>query len=224
MEPCPQLFPETKAEPATSSEQTAAGGSHAGHGAAPAPAGTAAATVRYSAVNQTLPFYVRGLAAAVDGSAIEQSLAGLQALHVEDVAARSTVLEIRELEISALSASMKKDHAKAIELMKKATALEEQMSAPSGPPSLIKPTHELFGEILLRAGKPAEAAEQFNVALLRQPNRARSLLGVARAAAQTGNQAAALTAYSKLIEQWKQADNGLTELREAQDYLKQARR
>jgi hypothetical protein len=28
-------------------------------------------------------------------------------------------------------------------------------------PSLIKPTHELFGEILLRAGKPVEAAEQF---------------------------------------------------------------
>ena len=98
---------------------------------------------------------------------------------------------IRELEIAALSASMKKDHAKAIELMKKATALEEQTSAPYGPPSLIKPTHELFGEILLRAGKPAEAAEQFKIALLRQPNRARSLLGAARAAAQSGNQAAA---------------------------------
>ena len=39
---------------------------------------------------------------------------------------------------------------------------------------LIKPTHELFGEILLRAGKPQEAAAQFRTALLRQPNRARS--------------------------------------------------
>ena len=69
--------------------------------------------------------------------------------------------------------------------------MEEQTSAPYGPPNLIKPTHELFGEILLRAGKPAEAAEQFKIALLRQPNRARSLLGAARAAAQSGNQAAA---------------------------------
>jgi hypothetical protein len=34
--------------------------------------------------------------------------------------------------------------------MKKATELEEAMSPPSGPPVLIKPTHELFGEILLR--------------------------------------------------------------------------
>ena len=62
------------------------------------------------------------------------------------------------------------------------------------------------------------------VALLRQPNRARSLLGAARAAAQTGNQAAALTAYTTLLEQWKQADDGLLELREARDYLKQAKR
>ena len=119
---------------------------------------------------------------------------------------------------------MKKDHAKAIELMKKATALEEQTSAPYGPPHLIKPTHELFGEILLRAGKPAEAAEQFKIALLRQPNRARSLLGAARAAAQSGNQPARSTAYAHSIEQWKQADDGLPELREARDYLKQAKR
>src|SRR6185503_6658088 len=89
--------------------------------------------------------------------------------------------EIFELEIAALSASTKKDHEKAIELMKKATALEEATNAPYGPPSLIKPSHELFGEILLRAGKPAEAAQQFKVSLLRQPNRARSLLGLERA-------------------------------------------
>ena len=64
----------------------------------------------------------------------------------------------------------------------------------------------------------------FKVSLQRQPNRARSLLGAARAAAQTGNQSEALTAYAALVEQWKQADNGLSELREARDYLKQAKR
>ena len=126
--------------------------------------------------------------------------------------------------MQALQWSIKKEHSKAIEFMQKATALEERLSPPSGPPSLIKPTHELFGEILLRAGKPAEAAEQFKTALLRQPNRARSLLGAARAAAQTGNQSGALTAYAALIEQWKQADDSLVELREARDYLKQAKR
>ena len=218
-----ELFPESKAAPATSqpSAMSANQGSHGGHGA---PAGNAAATVRASSVNLTLPFFVRGLAAAVNGTAVDQSLAGLAGLRSDKVPGSSSVLTIRELEISALSASIKKDHDKAIMLMKQATALEEQMSPPYGPPNLIKPTHELFGEILLRAGKPAEAAEQFKVALQRQPNRARSLLGAARAAAQTGNQSGALTAYATLIEQWKQADASLLELREARDYLKQAKR
>ena len=215
------LFPESKAAPATSEQSATSAnqGSHGGHGATPT-----AATVRASSANLMLPLFVRGLAAAVNGGAVDQSLAGLETLRSDNVPARTAMVTIRTLEISALSASMKKEHDKAIELMKKATALEEQMSPPSGPPNLVKPTHELFGEILLRAGKPVEAAEQFKVALLRQPNRARSLLGAARAATQSGNQSAALTAYAALIEQWKQADSGLLELREARDYLKQARR
>ena len=219
-----RLFPEKKETPAAATEpNTMSGGSHGMHGAASAPSGSAAATLRSSSVNLTLPLYVRGLAAAMDRTSVDSSLKGLEALRSNNLPGRPSALTIRELEISALSASMKNDHDQAIDLMKKATALEEEMSPPSGPPSLIKPTHELYGEILLRAGKPAEAAEQFKLALLRQPNRARSLLGVARAAAKAGDQSAAMTAYTTLIEQWKYADSGLAELREARDYLKQAR-
>jgi predicted Zn-dependent protease len=97
------------------------------------------------------------------------------------------------------------------------------MGPPSGPPSLVKPSHELLGEILLRAGKPNEAAEQFKIALLRQPNRARSLLGVARAAAKMGDQRGAISAYARLSEQWRNADKEIPELLEAQNFLKQAR-
>jgi len=209
-----ELFPETKAAPATSSEQTTMGGG--GHGAHTPAATTAGATVRTSMASVTLPIFIRSLAAAAAGSA--------NVTEVSEDSGKSSARRIGELEVAALNASIKKDHARAIELMKKATALEEQSSAPYGPPNLIKPSHELFGEILLRAGKPAEAGEQFKIALLRQPNRARSLLGAARAAAQSGNQVAATNAYAALIDQWKQADDGLSELREARDYLKQARR
>jgi len=208
-----QLFPETKAAPATSEQTTTMGGSHGGHTPA---ASTAGATLRTSMASVMLPIFIRGLAAAAQGSA------SITEVNERDVRPQTRV--IGELEIAALNASMKKDHIKAIELMKKATTVEEQLSAPYGPPNLIKPSHELFGEILLRAGKPAEAAEQFKIALFRQPNRARSLLGAARAAAQNGNQAGALSAYATLIEQWKQADDSLLELREARDYLKQAKR
>lgn len=195
-----QLFPPDKTENA--SEQTTVGDSHAGHNQ---PA--AQNTVRYPRASRNLPPFIRALSVAVRGSDVNYESTG-----------------IRGLEVAALTASIKGDHAKAIELMRKATVMEEESPAPSGPPILIKPTHELFGEILLRAGKPAEASDQFKVSLLRQPNRARSLLGAARAAAQTGNQSGALTAYAALIEQWKQADANLVELREARDYLKQAKR
>jgi Tfp pilus assembly protein PilF len=100
--------------------------------------------------------------------------------------------------------------------------LEEDMSPPSGPPGLIKPSHELFGEILLRAGKPEEAARQFSAALTRQPNRARSLLGAARCAARLGDVKAATEAYSKFLRQWQLADPQAPELREARDYLNRA--
>ena len=176
-----ELFPENK--PLSTSEQ--ASGSHGSHNAMP----YSGATMRMSSASVTLPLFIRGLAGAMIGSAAaERSIAGLQGLRASG---NSTTAEIFELEITALSASMRKDHAKAIELMKKATALEESMSPPSGPPGLIKPSHELFGEILLRAGKPAEATEQFKVALQRQPNRARSLLGLSRAASFSGVQSSA---------------------------------
>ena len=199
-----ELFPESKAAPAAATQGTMSG-SHGGHSSS----ADATATLRTSTASVTLPLFVRGLAAAIAGSTSPASVGGSGNAQI-----------IRDLEIAALSASMRKDHDKAIDLMKNATVLEQQMTAPYGPPSLIKPTHELFGEILLRAGKPAEAAEQFKTSLLRQPNRARSLLGAARAAAQSGNQAAAAAAYSAFLEQWKQADEGLPELREAREYLK----
>ena len=86
---------------------------------------------------------------------------------------------------------------------------------------MIKPSHELYGEILLRAGRPAEAAQQFEKSLFQHPNRARSLLGAARAAAQMGQTQDAANAYAQLSRQW-QGDTQVPELREAEQYLKQA--
>jgi tetratricopeptide (TPR) repeat protein len=177
--------------------------------------------------NELIPILMRGLAAARSTPAdAGNSTAELQSLrkHFSDSgdAYAAKTAEIMELEINAVSAATRSNYSDAIELMKRATALEEAMSPPSGPPTLIKPSHELFGEILLSANRPKEAAQQFEKSLLRQPNRARSLLGSARAAARAGDTKAALEAYSKLLKQWSQADANLSERREAQDYLKQA--
>ena len=173
---------------------------HGGHGggAGPQPATMdASGTVRTSNRNQTLPLFIRGLANALNSSGeVEKNLTGLKAIP-GGPPLMSLMLEIRQLEIMALDASIKKDHTKAIDLMKKAVGLEEQTGAPSGPPGIVKPANELFGEILLRAGKPVDAAGQFKIALLRQPNRARSLLGAARAASQSDDQPAAAAFYAR---------------------------
>ena len=106
--------------------------------------------------------------------------------------------------------------------MRQATTLEEALPPPLGPPPVIKPAHELFGEMLLRAQRPQDAAEQFATALRRHKNRARSLLGAARAAAQSGDTKGAANFYAQFAHQWQQADAQLPELREAQEYLQQA--
>ena len=192
------LFP-ASAAPAANGEGM---GSHT-HGAAPV---TTDATLRTSDRSHRLPQFVRGLAEAWKGTVSSGSV--------------SEGARISELEVSAVAAAAKGAHDQAAKLMTQAVAREEEGGPPTGPPSLIKPAHELFGELLLRAGKPELAAEQFRSSLLRQPNRARSLLGAARAAAKLGDRSVAEAMYQKLLSQWQQADTDLPELKEAREYLK----
>ena len=77
------------------------------------------------------------------------------------------------------------------------------MRPPNGAADPIKPSHELLGEVLLRAGKPADAAAAFDACLLRMPNRARSLMGAARAYAAAGKAAAADARFKTLMSFWK---------------------
>lgn len=167
--------------------------------------------MRTSNRGERLPIFIHGLVAAMKNTAEEHAKMASSS--------GSAAPGIHELEVLALGASIRGEHDKAIEFMTEAAKMEEMRGAPSGPPGIIKPAHELFGEILLRAGKHERAAEQFRTALLRQPNRARSLLGLARVHAKSGNNAEASNTYAKLLEQWKDADSDLAELKEAREFL-----
>ena len=87
-------------------------------------------------------------------------------------------------------------------LMDEARAIVEEGAAPRGAASPVKPVHELYGEILLDLDRTADAIEKFETSLLRMPNRPRSLLGLARAYAKTGNREMAAEAYEKLTNVW----------------------
>lgn len=60
-----------------------------------------------------------------------------------------------------------------------------------GPPKIIKPTQELYGEFLLAHDKPEEAVGQFEASLKVAPNRILSLKGLQRALLKTGDDARA---------------------------------
>ncbi len=84
-------------------------------------------------------------------------------------------------ELRALLAAARGEMTKALNYAEAAIKAEEKLGVPSGPPDDFKPANELYGELLLKAGRRKEAAEQFQASLLRTPNRAASVAGAQRA-------------------------------------------
>jgi hypothetical protein len=91
--------------------------------------------------------------------------------------------QVREQELGAIIRWAKGQKEEAIAMAKSAADVEKTMEAPSGPPDPIKPAFELYGELLLEAGRSKEAAAAFEQSLLRTPNRTPSVKGLAAATA-----------------------------------------
>jgi tetratricopeptide (TPR) repeat protein len=102
----------------------------------------------------------------------------------------------------------------AIAFARRAATLEDALSFEFGPPNPVKPAHELAGEVLLDAARPAEAQKEFTASLKRTPGRALSLLGLVRAATAAGDAATARRASDDLRKIWHRADPNLPELKE----------
>jgi tetratricopeptide (TPR) repeat protein len=122
---------------------------------------------------------------------------------------------IMENQLAALLLMADGKSKEAIELMKKAVAAEDKAPYEFGPPMPPKPAHELLGEILLSSGHPDLAHVQFQLALLRAPKRALSLLGLARSFAQSGKKDEAREVYDELRNLWSRADPEILKALEA---------
>jgi hypothetical protein len=147
-----------------------------------------------------------GGAPGYDGSAAYVFAAGISAASLGDLATANVALEklkamrtqaesgsnayrarpfaVMEKEVGAVIAFNQKDVATAERLIKEATTIEIALDAPSGPADPIKPSFELYGNLLLHLNRPAEAAAQFQQSLNRMPNRRAALKGLERATAQ----------------------------------------
>ena len=121
-------------------------------------------------------------------------------------------------EVAASIRAAQGDADGAVRLMDEALEIVAGIRPPNGAADPVKPAYELYGEILLETGRPAEAVAMFETSLLRMPNRPRSRLGLARALEQTGDEAGAAEQYRQLSTIWEGRES-FTGLQEAQQYL-----
>jgi tetratricopeptide (TPR) repeat protein len=130
---------------------------------------------------------------------------GLVAL-VAPVAANETLAAI---------AHARHDDAAAFRAMDAAVAAEDAQPRHLQPTMPAIPAHELYGRLLLEAGKYDAAAVQFATALKLFPNRALATLGAARASRAAGDRASAARYASAFTAMWAKADPGRPELAQA---------
>ena len=100
--------------------------------------------------------------------------------------------------------------------MKSAAELEDGTEKSAVTPGPLAPARELQGEMLLEINEPAQALEQFEATLKKEPKRFRALYGAARAAQLSGNSDASRGYFRELLKVCANADSpGRPELTEA---------
>lgn len=103
----------------------------------------------------------------------------------------------------------------AVALLRAAAALEASLPMAFGPPVTVKPPREVLGELLLEAGRPAEAVAELEQALARTPGRPSVLLALARAHRAQGHRDAAMRRYAELAAVWRSASADVPDVAEA---------
>jgi Flp pilus assembly protein TadD len=87
-------------------------------------------------------------------------------------------------------------------------------------PAELLPARELEGDMLLEAGRYREARAAYKATLAREPRRARSLYGAARAAELAGDSVAARAGYRAFLELVGAGDRERPELSKAKRFLR----
>jgi tetratricopeptide (TPR) repeat protein len=119
--------------------------------------------------------------------------------------ARVPGIQLDELRAAILQAEGRIEPA--IVVARRAAVQEDMLPMAFGPPVVEKPSHELVGDLMLAAGRPAEARAAYEAALARAPNRASALYGRLRAEREMGDHEAASRTRARLESIWHSADS-----------------
>lgn len=169
---------------------------------------------------EAITHFARALGAARSGdtASARSALSALDEIERAERAAGGAHLywagqvRIQRLAASAWLTRTTGDTTEAVRLAANAANLEDVTQKHPVTPGSVLPARELLGDLLLEFGRPAAAARAYAASLTQQPNRARSLFGAARAAALSGDVAAARTRYRQYLTLMEKGDGARAEL------------
>jgi tetratricopeptide (TPR) repeat protein len=103
--------------------------------------------------------------------------------------------------------------------MQAAADAEDATDKAAVTPGPLAPARELYGEMLLAAGRTREALTAFEATIRKEPGRFRGTYGAARAAEASGDRTRARMYYSQLLETARDADTQRPELQAARTFI-----
>ena len=154
---------------------------------------------------EAITWFARGLG-AVRESRLDDARAAAARLAALDSAASqggeplfARNVRVLGLELRAWLAHAERDTPASVRLMTEAAELEAATPKHAVTPGPILPGYELLGDLLMEQRRPAEALAAYRRSLELHPLRFNGLLGAARAARASGEQAAARANYGEML-------------------------
>ena len=174
---------------------------------------------------EAITHFARGIGSARSGAmaSARKEVAELESIR-KDLEQRkdiywALIVGAQRLAVSAWIAQSEGNTAEALRLAEQAAEIEEAADKHPVTPGPILPARELQGDLLLKVGRPAEALKAYEMTLAREPNRARTIFGAARAAELSGDRAAAHKHYQQFVKLMGEANGGRQELKTARAFL-----
>ncbi|MSR06955.1 MAG: hypothetical protein EXR93_07820 [Gemmatimonadetes bacterium] len=156
---------------------------------------------------EAVTHFAKGLGAARSGdvATAKQEIAALEKAVTDLTAAKDaywpTVVDAQRMAVSSWVAHAEGRHAEALQLARAAADKEEQVEKHPVTPGPLIPARELLGDMLMVHSEPMEALGAYEATLKHEPNRARTILGAARAAKAAGKSDVSKAYYRALVKQ-----------------------
>jgi hypothetical protein len=168
-----------------------------------------------------ITYFARGLAAAHLGdragarSAIESLEQSRDKLKQKNETYWANQVEIQRQEVIAWLAFAEGKPQDALTGLRSAAAQEDLTEKSAVTPGPLAPAREQLGDLLLELSQPAAALKEFELTLVKEPNRFWTMYGAAKAAKLSGDQATERIYLQKLIKVTERGDQpGRKELAE----------